>query len=351
MPQPGAARQEFRRRLRLAAVGLVVAWAVVLALAVGVATGRFGGMGLPTDDEGRPRGLLVIGVAVAAAAVATGVAYRRISGPVSDLLQAAERVTSGDHSNVEVAVRGPRELRLLAATFNEMTSRLAVGQEQRRRFLADITHELRNPLAILQSEIEAQLDGVRPRDDRHLASLLDETQRLGHLIDDLHTLALAESGQLVLSREAVQFGDLVDEVVPRHAATAALRDVALHTTVQPGLPKVWVDPVRIRQVLDNLLTNAIRHSPTGSEVTVAVTTGDGMVECAVTDSGPGFSTDQLTAVFDRFTKSGDSHGSGLGLSIARDLVSAHDGTITATNDPAQGGGRVSFALPGGQLGT
>jgi len=350
MPAPGAP-QQFRRRLRLAAVVLVLAWAVVLALAVGVATGRFGDMGLPTDDEGRPRGLLVIGVAVAAAALATAAAYRRISGPVGDLLHAAEQVTAGEYSDVGVAVRGPQELRLLTATFNEMTSQLAAGEEQRRRFLADITHELRNPLAILQSEIEAQLDGVRPRDDKHLASLLDETQRLGHLIDDLHTLALAESGQLVLTREAVQFGELVDEVVPRHAATAALHDVALHTTIQPGLPKVWVDPVRIRQVLDNLLTNAIRHSPTGAEVTVAATTREGIVECEVTDSGPGFPTDQLQTVFDRFTKSGDSRGSGLGLSIARDLVTAHHGTITATNHPAKGGARVSFSLPADHPGT
>ena len=349
-PAPGAP-QQFRRRLRLAAVVLVLTWAVVLALAVGIATGRFGNMGLPTDDEGRPRGFLVIGAAVAAAALATAAAYWRISGPVGDLLRAAEQVTAGEYSDVDVAVRGPQELRMLTATFNEMTSQLAAGQEQRRRFLADITHELRNPLAILQSEIEAQLDGVRPRDDRHLASLLDETQRLGHLIDDLHTLALAESGQLVLAREAVRFGDLVNEVVPRHAATATLHNVALSTTIQPDLPKVWVDPVRIRQVLDNLITNAIRHSPTGGEVTVAVTTGEGTVECEVADSGPGFPTDQLQMVFDRFTKSGDSHGSGLGLSIARDLVTAHHGTITATNNPANGGAIVSFTLPADHPGT
>jgi two-component system, OmpR family, sensor histidine kinase BaeS len=350
MPAPGAP-QQFRRRLRLAAVVVVMLWAVVLGLAVAVATGRFGDMGLPADDEGRPRGLLVIGVAVAAAALATTAAYRRISGPIADLLHAAEQVTAGEYGDLDVTVRGPQELRLLTATFNQMTSRLAASQEQRRRFLADITHELRNPLAILQSEIEAQLDGVHPRDDSHLASLLDETQRLGHLIADMHTLALAESGQLVLTCEAVQFGDLVDEVVPRHAATAALRDVALHTTVQPGLPKAWVDPVRIRQVLDNLLTNAIRHTPTGGTVTVAVVTGDGIVECEVTDSGPGFPTDRLQTVFDRFTKSGDSRGSGLGLSIARDLVTAHHGTITATNLPAKGGARVSFTLPADHPGT
>jgi two-component system sensor histidine kinase BaeS len=315
-----------------------------------VATGRFGDMGLPTDGEGRPRGLLVIGVASAAAALATAAAYRRIDGPAGELLQAAEQVAAGAYDGVAVAARGPRELRLLTAAFNDMAARLAAGQEQRRRFLADITHELRNPLAILQSEIEAQLDGVRPRDDHHLASLLDETRRLGHLVDDLHTLALAEAGRLVLTREAVHLGDLVQEVVPRHAATAARHEVTLQATAQPGLPKVWIDPIRIRQVLDNLLLNAIRHSPADGVVTVEATSAGGAVECRVTDSGPGFPTDRLAFVFDRFSKSGDSGGSGLGLSIARDLVEAHDGTITASNDPVTGGARVAFTLPGGQPG-
>ena len=343
----GGAPHDFHRRLRLAAVVLVLVWAAVLALAVSVATGRFGDMGLPTDNEGRPRGLLVVGVAVAAAGLATAVAYRRISGPVGDLLHAAEQIATGEYRGVDVAVRGPQELRLLTTAFNEMTSRLAAGQEQRRRFLADITHELRNPLAILQSEIEAQLDGVRPRDDHHLASLLDETRRLGHLVNDLHTLALTENGQLVLAGEPAQLDDLVDDVLARHTATAARHDVALHTTIQPGIPKVWIDSTRIRQVLDNLLTNAIRHTPAGGAVTVAVTIGDGTVDCEVTDSGAGFPTDQLETVFDRFTKSGDSCGSGLGLSIARELVEAHHGTIRATNDPEAGGARVSFTLPGG----
>src|SRR4030095_7368194 len=109
--------------------------------------------------------------------------------------------------------RAPQELPLLTAPFNEMAARLAANEEQRRRFLADITHELRNPLAVLQSEIEAQLDGVQPRDARHLGSLLDETRRLGHLVDDLHTLALAETGRLVLQREAVAVGVVVEEAV------------------------------------------------------------------------------------------------------------------------------------------
>lgn len=349
--RPDATRR-FRRRLRLVAVGLVLGWMVAVAVITGVATGRWGALGMPTDGEGRPRGLVVIAAATLVAGAAIAAAYRRASGPVGNLLRAVEQVTTGNYRAVDVEVRGPRELRLLATTFNEMATRMAANEQQRRRFLADITHELRNPLAVLQSEIEAQLDGVHPRDDHHLSSLLDETLRLGHLVDDLHTLALAETGRLVLRREATAFGDLVDEAVRRHEAHARQRNVTLRTSVAPGLPTTWVDPARVRQVFDNLLTNAIRHTRAGGEVVVAASaragpgTGDGqMVQCRVTDAGPGFSDDQLDQVFERFTRAGDSRGSGLGLSIVRDLIRAHGGTIDAGNDPATGGASVAFILP------
>jgi signal transduction histidine kinase len=340
------------RRLRWVAIAFVFAWAVAVAVVTAVATGRWGDLGMPTDSEGRPRGLLVIGAATLLAGVVTAGAYRRIRGPVSDMLRAVGQVGSGDYRSVDVEVRGPRELRQLATTFNEMASRLAANEEQRRHFLADITHELRNPLAVLQSAIEAQLDGVHPRDDRHLASLLDETRRLGHLVDDLHTLALAETGRLTLHLEMVAFGDLVEEALRRHDAHGRLRGVALRASIATGLPKTPLDPVRIRQVLDNLLANAIRHTPAGGEVVVAASTlpdaGTGecpMVQCRVTDAGPGFPAERLDQVFARFTPAGDSRGSGLGLSIVRDLVRAHGGTIEAGNDPITGGASVRFALP------
>jgi two-component system, OmpR family, sensor histidine kinase BaeS len=294
---------------------------------------------------------LLVGATTIAVDAAIVVAYRRISHPVGDLLDAAERVGTGDYS-VDVAVRGPPELRLLTVTFNEMATRLAANEEQRRRFLADITHELRNPLAVLQSEIEAQLDGLHPRDDHHLASLLEETRRLGHLVDDLHTLALAETGRLVLQQEAVAFSDLVHEAIARHEAQARQRGVSLRAAIPPGVPTAWVDQARIRQVLDNLLANAIRHTPNGREVLVEAWSlpcaGHGdrpMVQCRVTDAGPGFREDQLDQVFDRFKRAGDSSGSGLGLSIARDLIRAHGGTIDATNAPTTGGASVSFTVP------
>src|SRR5262245_58653110 len=334
------ARRRFRRRSLAVAVGLVLAWLIPVTL-MGLVTGYWGEPG-----EGRPRGVMVTLILLVVTAVV--LTYLRISRPVGDLLGAAEQVATGDYG-VDVTVRGPRELRQLTATFNQMAARLAANEEQRRRFLADITHELRNPLAVLQSEIEAQMDGVHPRDDRHVASLLDETQRLGHLVDDLHTLALAETGRVVLQQDAVAVGVLVQDVMGRHEARQ--QGVVLRAALAPDLPKLWVDPARIRQVLDNLLTNAIRHTPAGGEVRVEVSShgsdpGDGpMVRCRVTDAGPGFREDQLAHVFDRFERAGDSRGSGLGLSIARDLVRAHGGTIEAGNDPAGGGASVSFTLP------
>jgi two-component system, OmpR family, sensor histidine kinase BaeS len=337
------ARRRFQRRSLLVAAALAVAWTAVIAV-LGEASGLW-------EDQGPRGGRLLVIVATVVTDAAIAVAYRRISHPVADLLGAAEQVATADY-DVDIDVRGPRELRLLIATFNEMAKRLAANEEQRRRFLADITHELRNPLAVLQSEIEAQLDGVHPRDDHHLASLLEETQRLAHLVDDLHTLALAETGRLVLQQEAVAFGDLVDDVLGRHEAQARQRDVALRASIAPGLPKAWVDPARVRQVLDNLLANAIRHTPPGGAVVVEASrvlqpgSGDReMLRCRVTDAGPGFREDQLGHLFERFKRAGDSSGSGLGLSIARDLVRAQGGTIDARNDPSTGGASVSFTVP------
>jgi two-component system, OmpR family, sensor histidine kinase BaeS len=280
---------------------------------------------------------------------ATWLAYRRISRPVGDLLGAAEQVAAGDY-DVAVVPHGPASLRLLTIRFNDMAQRLAVDEEQRRRFLADVTHELRTPLAVLQSGLEAQLDGVHPRDDRHLGSLLEEVQRLGHLVDDLHTLALAEAGRIVLHREPVAPAVLAEEAVAAHAPLAGRKDVTVRTDVAADVPEVEVDASRIRQVLDNLLANAIRHSPSGGDVVVRVAPatepapGTGRVRFTVTDAGPGFPPDQLSQVFDRFTRSGDSRGSGLGLSIARDLVEAHGGTIHAGNDATTGGATVTFIV-------
>jgi signal transduction histidine kinase len=359
------APRRFLRRFLLAAV-LFLAVLVGIGMVIGMLAGdgvRDGPGGGPGDrdrgwDNGPPpllaagAGILVIG------GVATALAYRRISRPVGDLLGAAEQVAAGDY-DVHLLPEGPRDLRVLTSTFNSMAARLADTDEQRRRFLADVTHELRTPLAVLQSGIEAQIDGIHPRDERHLASLLEETERLGRLVGDLHTLALADAGQIVLHRERVSPAALVEDAVAGHSAVAHRAGVTLTTAIDPALTgagvgvgvgvELDVDPARIRQVLDNLLSNAVRHTPEGGAVRVTAEPDGGPppgVRIAVSDAGPGFAPDAVDQAFDRFTRSVDSTGSGLGLSIARDLVEAHGGTIQARNEPA-GGATVTFTLPTG----
>jgi two-component system OmpR family sensor kinase/two-component system sensor histidine kinase BaeS len=346
------APRRFRRRFLLAAATFL-AVLVGIGMVIGLLAGgpRDGPGGGDRQWDGPPpilpvgAGILLVG------GVATALAYRRISRPVGDLLGAAEQVATGDY-DVRLVPAGPPELRVLTSTFNDMAARLSDADEQRRRFLADVTHELRTPLAVLQSGIEAQLDGIHPRDDGHLASLLEETERLGRLVGDLHTLALADAGRIVLHRERVDPATLVEDAVAGHAAIAERTGVALATAIDPGLrgTTVDVDPTRIRQVLDNLLSNALRHTPAGGRVRVTAEPdgpdGPG-VRVTVTDAGPGFAPGAVGQVFDRFTRSADSTGSGLGLSIARDLVEAHGGTIEARNEPEPAtGATVSFTLPG-----
>jgi signal transduction histidine kinase len=341
------APRRFRRRLLLITVA-----ALVVLIGMGVAVGLSArGTWRGWSDGGHPQGqagwaplgflwfVLVVGGG------ATFVAYRRISRPVADLLGAADRLAAGDYA-VEVPPSGPRELRTLTRTFNEMAARLADTEEQRRRFLADVTHELRTPLAVLQSGIEAQLDGIHPRDDAHLASLLEETQILGRLIGDLHTLALADAGRLALHTEPSSVPALVEDEVAGHRALAERRRIALTVEVDGDIPELDVDPTRIRQVLANLLANAVRHTPDGGtvRVVVAVEAPAGEVRVTVTDSGPGFPADRLDHLFDRSAQPADSRRSGLGLSIARDLVAAHHGTIEAWNETG-GGATVRVALP------
>lgn len=339
------APRRFRRRFMAGALGLLVVLLgtgfVIGSIAAG--GGRDDHRRGPGGRDGGPWGLF--GFVAVVGGGATVLAYRRISGPVGDLLTAAGQLTEGRY-DVSVEPGGPRELRSLAVTFNDMAARLAQSEEQRRRFLADVTHELRTPLAVLQSGVEAQLDGIHPRDDRRLTSLLEETQLLGRLIDDLRTLALADAGRLTLHPERTSVSALVADAVESHRALADRRGIDLTVSIPDGLPELDVDPSRVRQVLANLLSNALRHAGPGGRVSVGVGSEGGGVRVTVADSGPGIPPDRLPSVFERFTRASDSRGSGLGLSIARDLVQAHGGTIEVGNRPS-GGAVFSVTLPGG----
>ena len=273
-------------------------------------------------------------------------ALRRVATPVGDVMEAAGRVAEGDYS-ARVAERGPREVRALAQAFNSMVAQLQANDEQRRNLLADVTHELRTPLTVIQGNLEGLLDDVYPRDDAHLASILEETRVLSRLVDDLRTLALAESGALHLEKEPTDLGILVNETSASFRGQADAAGIELKTEAQPNLPLLEVDPARIRQVLENILANALRYTPSGGQVSVQCSVDSvqsKFVLVNVKDTGTGIAADELPHIFDRFYKSRGSHGSGLGLAIAKNLVAVHGGEIAAQSEIGQGT-TIRFTLP------
>jgi two-component system, OmpR family, sensor histidine kinase BaeS len=218
-----------------------------------------------------------------------------------------------------------------------------------------VSHELRTPLAIVQGNLEALIDGVYPADDAHLGPILEETRVIERLIGDLRTLSLAEAGTLALHRESTDVGVLLADVVEGFRPSARERDVTLATDMADDLPLVELDPIRIREVVSNLVDNALRYARADGHVTVSVASRSGpspsdpaenlpQLEIAVADDGPGIPAELLPTVFDRFAKTPESRGSGLGLAIARAIVEAHGGTIAATS-PSGSGTTIRVLLP------
>ena len=271
-----------------------------------------------------------------------GRSVRRMAGPIGEVMEAADRVADGDYT-ARVSARGPGEVRRLGRAFNEMTARLQASDSQRRRLLADVTHELRTPLAVIRGNLEGIVDGVYAPDEEHLTTVLEETRVMARLLDDLQTLSTAEGGALRLDREPTDVGALADEVVSAFAPRAAEAGVAISASPS-NLPTIKVDPLRIRQVLENLVANALRHTPPGGSVTIQLSHDDSGVALAVSDTGAGIPPEQLNSIFDRYTRSADSGGSGLGLAIAKSLVEAHGGSIQAENATGHGA-TIRLVLP------
>lgn len=269
---------------------------------------------------------------------------RRISVPLRAVMDAADRVASGDYTT-RVDAHGPPPVRALAVAFNTMTERLERNDQQRRNMMADVAHELRTPLTVIQGRVEGLLDGVYPRDDAGLELVLEETRVLSRLIEDLRTLALSEAGALNLEKEPTDLPALARDVAQAFAGEAAARRMAIDVRAEPA-PPIELDPVRIREVLTNLVSNALRHSVAGGTVTLAVTVpspGSGQ-RVAVTDTGAGMSAQEAQRAFGRFYKGADSRGSGLGLAIAHGLVLAHGGHIDIASEPGRGT-TITVTLP------
>ena len=339
---PAGGRGWGRRRGPRHATGFVGCLLLSLVLLVGVVTalatwlaGTLLGILAPGAGASAPTALAVI-VVVMVAVLVVGRVLGRAVGPLASIADAAERLADGE-PDVRVEIAGPGQVRRLGASFNAMADRLDRSRADRQALLADVTHELRTPLQVISGSVEAMLDGVHPRDDAHLAPILAETAVMSRLLEDLRTVSLAEAGALPLHREEIDVRRLLADVAAGHGAAAREAGLELVAVSGPALP-LDVDPVRIREVLANLVVNAIRHTPPGGSVRLDATIEDAWVELTVADTGEGIAAADLDRVFDRFHRRADTGGSGLGLTIARDLVATHGGTIRAESDGIPGHG-------------
>lgn len=301
----------------------------------------------PFDRPGYFLSFAFLGVILLVFVVAFGTrSIRRISRPLDALVEASNKVAEGDYS-VRVEEKGLPEIYALIRGFNSMAERLQVSDQQRRDMLADISHELRTPITVIQGNVEGMLDGVYPADEARLKSIIEETQILSRLVDDLRTLALAESGALHLKHEPTNLVGLMREALSGFETQTKEKDIRIELALADG-EDARVDPQRIREVLTNLLSNAVRYTPHGGAIHVRITEAgfgdERIVTISIADSGPGIEPDMLPHVFDRFYKSSDSGGMGLGLSIAKYLVEAHNGKIWAESELGKGT-KITFSFP------
>lgn len=338
------------------------------------------------------RSFLIAGLVIGGLLLALAVMFaRRLTQPLRTLTAASEALAAGN-----LAVRVPnatvRELDELAGAFNRMAGTLAAADTQRRQMTADIAHELRTPLSIIRGRLEGVQDGIYEASPDQVASLLNETALLERLVEDLRLIALAEAGQLPLYREPTAPNDLLAGVVAAFADQAGRQGITLAIAAVDDLPEIDVDPQRIAQVLTNLVSNALRHTPEGGSVVLSAALFDPAAQQAtseqrpaakpptrpassirtfaeqrllasepreprslpcmlftVQDSGRGIAAEDLPKVFDRFWRSDRSRtrgsgGAGLGLAIVKQIVEAHDGTVAVKSEPGQGA-RFSITLP------
>jgi len=276
--------------------------------------------------------LMTLGLAV--------LALRELAPPLSHIMTAVDAVAEGDLA-ARVPENAPGEFGRLARRFNHMIAELERAGQQRRNLTADVAHELRTPLHVIQGNLEGLLDGVYAPTPEHITATLDETRLLARLVADLQTLTLAEAGQLPLHPQWVLAADLLADVVTSFEGQAAEAEVSLVVApVAPGL-SLYVDADRLDQVLSNLVSNALRYTPAGGSITLEAARQPGSVRLRVADTGSGIPPEALPFIFDRFwrgdrARSRQDGGSGLGLAIARQLVQAHGVVIQAESQPGQG---------------
>lgn len=273
---------------------------------------------------------------------------RTISQPVRALTAGTQAVARGELGH-QVAVRSHDELGELASSFNRMSADLARASHLRRQMTADIAHDLRTPTSVLLGYTEGLADGKFQGSPAVYASMHEEALHLRHLIDDLRTLSLADAGELPLTRQPCDPRALLERTATAHAVLATSNGVTLQVTAADDLPSVDADPERIAQVLGNLVTNALRHTPPGGRVTLSADAVPGNVQLVVADTGAGIAEADLPSIFERHFRADEARStaggaSGLGLAIARSLVEAHGGSISVESELGAGS-RFTVRLP------
>lgn len=280
--------------------------------------------------------------------VALGIGYQLLR-PVSELTRASRAMAGGDLGQ-RVAVRGDDELAELGKDFNLMAEALERSEKNRRSMTADVAHELRTPIAVQRAHLEALQDGIYPLTAENLQPVMDQTEMLSRLVDDLRTLALADAGELVLKKTSIHPLVLLNGVMERFRAEADHRQINIRLeTPSTPLPALTVDPGRIEQILNNLVGNALRYTPEGGVIRLVCEMESHFLVFRVQDSGSGIPEDALPHLFERFyradrARSRDEGGTGLGLAISRQLALAHGGELFARNQPV-GGAEFVLKLP------
>ena len=302
----------------------------------------------PDPDPGEEQYFQRTNQALLLAAVgATGIALlpgillaRTLTHPLRELTAATRAMASGNLGQ-QVTVRSEDELGELAASFNQMSGDLARAREARRQMTADIAHELRTPLTVISGYLESLRDGVLKPDAAQFDVMYDEAQHLQRLVEDLRTLSLADAGELTLNLRPVAPQALLERSAVAYRHQAQQQNVALHVEAAPALPEVNVDPERMAQVLDNLVSNALRYTPDGGQITLSAKHQAGFVLLTVQDTGAGIAPDTLPRIFERFYRGDEARQaqegeSGLGLAIAKSLVELHGGHISVESALGEG---------------
>lgn len=307
---------------------------------------------LPPDAErflgGQVRITIIsFAIALVVAAALAFLLARKVSRPVRQLADIIRKLSSGNYDS-RVPVESGDEIGVLAGHVNLLAETLEKNRTARQRWMADIAHELRTPVAILKGEVEALADGVRPADERMSASIHEEIDQLSKLVDDLQTLAMSDAGALNIRKEAVDLSELLRQSVDAYRDRLADRSISVDLQLAETR-HVLADPQRLRQLLLNLLENCNRYVQEGGRVRLVLAQLANGVEITLEDSGPGLEPDQLGRLFERFyraegSRSRSSGGSGLGLSICKNIVEAHGGSIQADHSPL-GGLLIRFSLP------